>query len=147
MRKRDIAEAIIVNNKSEILLQKKSLDYPIIPGGYWSVFGGEIENGETPEQALKREIKEEIEFNINKFKLFRIKDYKLSVGFYGKRYIFEVLFDREIFNIILKEGAGFAFFNISEINSIKLEPLCLEILKEYFQEQQSLITKKRNKLK
>ncbi|MAG79059.1 hypothetical protein CMI40_01640 [Candidatus Pacearchaeota archaeon] len=144
MEKRDVAEAIIVNNKNEVLLQKKTLDYLTVPGGYWTVFGGEIEDGETPEQALKREVKEEIAFNINKFKLSKIKDYKLPTAFYGKRYIFEGLFDQEISSIILKEGAGFAFFNISEINSIKVDPLCLEVLKEYFQEQQSLITKKRN---
>jgi mutator protein MutT len=144
MEKRDVAEAIIVNNKNEVLLQKKTLDYLTVPGGYWTVFGGGIEDSENPEQALKREVKEEIAFNINKFKLFKIKDYKLPTGFYGKRYIFEVLFDKEISNIILKEGAGFAFFDISEINSIKVDPLCLGVLKEYFLEQQSLITKKRS---
>jgi mutator protein MutT len=51
--------AIIRNSKGEILLGKRdknSLTYP----DYWGLPGGLIEYGETVEQAIKRELKEEL---------------------------------------------------------------------------------------
>ena len=51
--------AIIRNNKGEILLAKRSknmLCYPL----YWGLPGGIVEWGEFLEEAVKREVKEEI---------------------------------------------------------------------------------------
>lgn len=51
--------AIIKNSKGEILLGKRGkgiLTYP----GYWGLPGGVIEYGETIQQTIKREIKEEL---------------------------------------------------------------------------------------
>lgn len=132
MVNRDVVEAIIVNKKNEVLLQKKTLDYKTISGGGWSLFGGEIEKGEDLEQALKREVKEEINYEIDKFKLFKIEDYKLQNGMQGKRYIFIVFFDGNISLISLSEGGGFGFFSSSELNSIKIIDACLKSLKDYF---------------
>ena len=60
MELRNISECIILNSKGEILLQKKTLDYPTEAGGPWCLWGGKIEEGETPRQALVRELKEEV---------------------------------------------------------------------------------------
>ena len=47
----------IITNNSKILLTKRSR--LIIEGGKWCLPGGQIKFKETPEQAVKREIKEE----------------------------------------------------------------------------------------
>ena len=44
-----------------IYLQKKAKDAPRWPG-YFGFFGGGLERKEMPEEALKREIKEELDF-------------------------------------------------------------------------------------
>lgn len=130
MGERHVAEAILVNSKGEVLLQKKTTDYKF-GGGIWTAFGGEIKGGESPEEAVKRELKEETGCEIDKVKLLDVEDYAL-LDKKGKRYIFEVVFDKPMSEISLNEGAGFAFFDKSELNHVKIHPLYLETLRKYF---------------
>ena len=50
--------AIILNEKDEILFTKRSDSDDFLPG-VWELPGGGIEYGETPQDSIKREIKEE----------------------------------------------------------------------------------------
>ena len=51
--------AIIKNSKGEILLGKRNANMAYYPD-FWGLPGGLIEYGETIEQAIKRELKEEL---------------------------------------------------------------------------------------
>jgi 8-oxo-dGTP diphosphatase len=52
------AAGILVKNK-KILLGKRSYNLEFYPGT-WDIIGGHLKESETPEQALSRELKEEI---------------------------------------------------------------------------------------
>lgn len=55
------ATAIICNNKRLLFLQRD--DIPTIPDpGKWQFPGGHIESGESPEETIRRELKEEVCF-------------------------------------------------------------------------------------
>jgi len=58
-----VAVAIISNVKGELLVTQRSPDQT--HGGYWEFPGGKVEVGETPEAALIREIKEEVDLLIH----------------------------------------------------------------------------------
>ena len=62
--KRLIALLALVNENNEVLisLRKNKKEYD----GYWEYPGGKVEEGETLEQAIIREIKEEINLEISK---------------------------------------------------------------------------------
>ena len=64
MRKRLIALLALVNEKNEVLisLRKNKKEYD----GYWEYPGGKVEENETIELAIIREIKEEIDLEISK---------------------------------------------------------------------------------
>ena len=68
--------ALILNNEGKILLVKtyKWKNQYIIPGGH-------VEVGETMEQALKREIKEETNLDISDLKFLCVKE-----NIFGKEY-------------------------------------------------------------
>ena len=132
MKNKDLAGCIIVNQNNEVLLQKKTLDYKAVLGGYWCIFGGGVEKGETPEETVKRELKEETNCRIDNAKLFCTKDYKSENGEHGTFHVFTAFFDGNISDISLREGAGFAFFSASELGSIKIIETSLNVLKEYF---------------
>ena len=58
MKKIDVVGAVITNEKGEILCALRS-QHMSLPG-MWEFPGGKIEQGETPEESLVREIREEL---------------------------------------------------------------------------------------
>ena len=56
---RVIAVGVIQNEQGEILICKKPAQRGVFPG-QWGLPGGGIEEGETPEAALRRELLEEV---------------------------------------------------------------------------------------
>ncbi|OGV34409.1 MAG: hypothetical protein A2020_05035 [Lentisphaerae bacterium GWF2_45_14] len=61
--RREVAILILYDENERMLLQKRTADAPVFPG-VWGFFGGGIESGESPLEALKREIYEELEYEI-----------------------------------------------------------------------------------
>ena len=63
MNTRLIALLGLINEKNEVLisLRKNRADY----NGYWEYPGGKVESGETIDQALVREVKEELALDVS----------------------------------------------------------------------------------
>jgi 8-oxo-dGTP pyrophosphatase MutT (NUDIX family) len=64
-QQRAVASVILYHPRHGVLLQqrddKPSLRYP----GYWTLFGGAVEDGETPDEAIRRELMEELAIKLN----------------------------------------------------------------------------------
>lgn len=56
----EVVVLVLENDRGDILLSQRHPDKHL--GGYWEFPGGKIEANETPEQALYREINEELNF-------------------------------------------------------------------------------------
>ena len=63
MPRRDVAVLILYDGDGRILLQHRTEDAPTFPD-CWAFFGGGLEEGETPEQAVEREIIEELAYKL-----------------------------------------------------------------------------------
>lgn len=68
---------IVLYKDNEILLQHRTEDAKRLPG-YWAFFGGGIKNNETPLQAVVREAKEELSYDLVSPKLFIETDFKIN---------------------------------------------------------------------
>ena len=102
---------------TQVLLQKKDRGWPKGGGNdYWTVFGGSIELGESPEECIVREVREELGLNISESDLFFFEDIRLS-GQSGDTlmplYLCE--FTYALRDIKLDEGCGWAFHYLDEI--------------------------------
>ncbi len=85
MKKRRASGIIFHDNKGYVLLQDRKEIKKW--GEEYGLFGGAIEEGETWEEALKREIKEELGIELEDYKLFEHEfidypEHNLSVEFY-----------------------------------------------------------------
>ena len=132
--KRDVAVVLLFNKKREILLQKKSLDYCWFPER-WCLFGGGVEKDEKPEKALIRELKEELNYKLTNKKFLGVEKYQDKVGESfreGKQHVFYVLYKKQNFNVLLKEGADFAFFSYDKLDAVDIVDHDLKIIKKYY---------------
>ena len=82
-----VVSIALINEVNEILLSKRPINKHL--EGYWEFPGGKIETNESPEQALIREIKEELNININNkciaplsFSEFDYKEFQLLLLLY-----------------------------------------------------------------
>ena len=130
--KKKTAGIVLYNNKGEFLLQLRSNDSKIPNPNKWSIFGGGMEEGETPEEAIKRELKEEIGFDLKEFKFYKVLDWDLF-----RDYTFEGKIDIPISQIRkqLTEGQDAKFFTKEEILKTKLAFRYNEFFEEYFKEK------------
>ena len=82
-----VVSIALINSEDEILLSKRPQDKHL--SGFWEFPGGKVEEGETPEKALVREIKEELNIDIESkciaplsFSEFDYKEFQLLLLLY-----------------------------------------------------------------
>ena len=82
-----VVSLALINDADEILLSKRPKNKHL--AGFWEFPGGKVETGEVPEIALIREIKEELDININNkciaplsFSEFDYKEFQLLLLLY-----------------------------------------------------------------
>ncbi|MDR3559807.1 MAG: NUDIX domain-containing protein [Candidatus Pacebacteria bacterium] len=123
---------LFVSDNEEVLLFLRD-NIPSIPfPGCWDVPGGHVEEGETPEDCIVREMEEEIEINIGKPALFKKTDLNDRT-----EYTFWKKADFNIDDINLHEGQGMKWFSEEDAKNLPedkiylgFKPIILEFFKE-----------------
>lgn len=123
---------LFVNKQKQILLLLRD-DKPNIPyPNCWDILGGNVEEGETPEQCIIREMREEIGRDIQKLQLFKKYDMEDRTEF---TYWEEAEINIKETN--LTEGQRLKWFTEQEINDLpekniafNFKPVILEFFKE-----------------
>lgn len=86
LRGDDAAAAVLVTEDDRYLLQLRD-DMPgIFYPGHWGCFGGAIGTGETPLEALRRELAEELEFSPDAGEEFVCFDFDLTRLGQGRKF-------------------------------------------------------------
>lgn len=118
-----VVAAIILNSDQIIAMQRGYGEFE----GFWEFPGGKIENGESQEVALKREIKEELNIEININRHFDTTDYSypdFDITLYF--YLCEIKSGR----IELKEHKGKKWLGKEDLETINWLPADRKVIKK-----------------
>jgi 8-oxo-dGTP diphosphatase len=119
------ASAAIIQFRSKFLLQKRDANPDVIYGGYWGLFGGAIESGESPKEAVVREVREEINILIDPSWLTELAYAPLgqkSDRMISRFYFYDAIDESKAKDIRLTEGQDFAFFDLNELKELHVAP-------------------------
>ena len=121
---KDASGCIIATDDGSLLLQLRDDSPAIFFPNHWGFFGGAIEQGETPKDAVAREVEEELTLVVDKNRFSDCGKIEMQISnFCLFRYFFYVkLSQHEIATIRLTEGQEFGIFSSAEINSLQLTP-------------------------
>lgn len=123
-----VVAAIIkaMNEKGEPIIFATQRGYGDFKGG-WEFPGGKIEEGETPQQALRREIKEELDTRIRVGKLIDTIEYD-----YPTFHLSMDCFWAEILkgDLVLKEHEAAKWLTKDELDSVEWLPADITLIEK-----------------
>jgi 8-oxo-dGTP diphosphatase len=112
------AAAIICVEPDGYLLQLRDPKPEIWYPAYWGLFGGGVEPGEDPPVALRRELREELELEIDDAEFFARFDFDIGglslPRYYRSYYVVSIVRSLEQ-RLVLHEGAARQVFREAEI--------------------------------
>lgn len=128
---KEIAAIILENDKGEFLLYLRD-NKPDIPfPDHWDLIGGHVEEGEKPEEALVREVKEELDIDIKDYSFY--KKYVCLTGdaYENTKYIYTGKINLPIEEVSLLEGVRPQYFSREEIPFVKFANILKSIVMDY----------------
>lgn len=128
-----IAAIIFENDNREILLylrdNKPGIPFPM----HWDLIGGHIEEGETPGEALVREVKEELNIELEEYEFFKKYECNEGDAYPNVKFIYTGRINIPIEKITLLEGDRPQFFSYDEIPGIKFANIIKRVVMEYIE--------------
>ena len=103
--------------------EKPGIRYP----GYYSLFGGGVEAGETYEEAARRELEEEI--GIVAERMEHVWQYRNNLK---EEHVYAVEISVPLSELHLTEGKSFDAFDREQIDALKVRPDDLDALQYYW---------------
>ncbi len=123
--------AIIIENKEGGVLlllrdDKPTINFP----NHWTLVGGKVEDGETPEMAAHRELEEEtgLKAVLSFWKQYDRQHPHVIVD----QYIYTAKVDASRESLVLSEGQDVQFFRPRDIKGLKIAYQFDTLLNEYF---------------
>ncbi len=123
--------SIIVENRvGEVLLLLRDNKPEIAFPNYWTLVGGKVEDGETPEMAAHRELAEEtgLKANLSFWKRYP----RHHPPFIVDQYIYLAKVDSSKEALVLGEGQALQFFKSPDLKDLKIGYEFDSLLAEYF---------------
>src|SRR3990167_33113 len=132
--------ALIYESGEKILMQLRDFKAWISHPGEWSHFGGSMKSNEFHEEAVVRELKEDLDFSTGHFVYFREYLYEED----AQIHVFSCCTSLSHERLNLKEGLEFGFFCYDEIMSgnlfserlqskYQVADLAVRIISDFFQ--------------
>jgi 8-oxo-dGTP diphosphatase len=127
--KRQNTAILFYNQNGEVLLQLRDNNPEIKWSNHWGCLGGAVEEGESVEDCLKREIQEEIEYNLVEYESLGVLGLSEDWGYH----MFIGPLNRSVHEISLHEGQEIRFFDPAETLKLDLTLGARELVQKYIE--------------
>ncbi len=125
--------AILYNPLGQVLLQQRDNKPGLHSPGFWTLWGGKVEEGETPDQAIRRELNEELELDDVPLVWWRMYERPWREGIVIEQHIYTAPFDRPAESLTLHEGQALRYFNRTELPSLPIAFIFHEVLEAFYE--------------
>ena len=133
---------IMFNPSGQVLLQQRDEKPGLAFPGCWTLFGGRVEPGETPDEAMRRELVEELELEGRDLLLTHWRVYDAPwKDVIVEQHVYYAPFDRAVEGMVLHEGQAMGYFTPAQIEKLTIAFFFRSVLKTFFAEFPVLIAK------
>jgi 8-oxo-dGTP diphosphatase len=128
---KQIAQVLLLDRHNRLLIYLRD-NKPEIPfPNHWDFFGGHVEVGETPEQALVREVMEELGVNLPGWDFFRRYECLSGDAYSNTKYIYRARIDRTAEELTLREGPRLVGIEANERHQFNFANILGAILEDF----------------
>jgi 8-oxo-dGTP diphosphatase len=128
---RQIAMVLLFDHFNRLLIYLRD-DKPEIPfPSHWDFFGGHLEDGETPEEALAREVKEEIGVDLKRWNFFGRYVCTEGDAYPNIKYLYWAKIDKIAEELTLYEGQRLMSIAPEQRSDFKFANILGQILEDF----------------
>nr|WP_309063164.1 NUDIX domain-containing protein [Streptomyces sp.] len=126
---------MIVNSRGQYLLHLRDAHKPICDAGTWSLVGGGSEEGESPDEAIVREILEETGLVLPEVSPYTTTTARGPYVTEGNIRLYTARWDGDARALPVSEGIMFAWFDVPTMEQLSMCPWAHEAIKTHHAEQ------------
>jgi 8-oxo-dGTP diphosphatase len=129
---RRIAQALLFDRHGRLVIYLRD-DKPKIPfPNHWDLIGGHVEPGETPDQALVREVEEEIGVKLSYWQFFRRYECLTGDAYPNVKFIYSAVLDTVPAELTLYEGQLLISIDADQRKNYRFANILAVILEDFF---------------
>jgi 8-oxo-dGTP diphosphatase len=126
-----IAMVLLFDRRRRLVIYLRD-DKPEIPfPNCWDFFGGHVEEGETPEQAMVREVKEELAIDLQQWSFFRRYVCEEGDAYPNVKYLYWAQIDKFPEELKLYEGQRLMSITPDQRKSLKFANILGQVLEDF----------------
>ena len=128
---KEIAQVLLFDRCHRLLIYLRD-NKPDIPfPNHWDFFGGHVEEGETPEEALIREVNEELGVDLEDWNFFRTYVCTTGDAYSNVKYIYEARLEKNSQELTLYEGQALRSLALEERASVRFANVLGAVLEDF----------------
>ncbi|MFN8286746.1 MAG: NUDIX domain-containing protein [Chitinophagales bacterium] len=127
-----VATALLFDSNGKLLIYLRDDKPEIAFANHWDLFGGIIEEGEKPEEALVREVQEELGVTLTDYRKFSEYDSDDRIGKPNRKYVYYARLPMPVEELkLLEVGQALKGIDLNERGNYKFANILAQIIEDF----------------